>query len=172
MRDKCGVGSRSHLEDSSWLLQPTTKLSRNYMMTPRFCCGSGAPEPPVPSKPPKSTENQQCRLHLPRASRGVAPRTFLLGCDRVGHMNIRNPIWPHVITWCCPFRTKLEFPLRRAEPSYGISVVCEAGHTSETPVGSYNLPPNSHEYYMTTPRFCCGSRALEPPVPSKPPQVY
>ena len=91
----CEAGNTSESQDVSNNLPPHSHAY--YMAPPRFWYGSDTPNPPPSSNPtPQLTGSHPCRLPLPRASKGVAPRTFILCCVRVGHVNIRNQIWAHV----------------------------------------------------------------------------
>ena len=61
--------------------------------------------------------------------KGVAQWTFLLGCVRLGHRNMRNQILPQIDTRFHPVRPKGEFSPLRAETHYRESEAGEAGHT-------------------------------------------
>ena len=120
---------------------------------------------------PKLIEIQLCCLPLLRTSKGGTSVDFAT-CLCLGRSYEHlKPTLALVITCFHSLHPKWDFPLRRAEPSCGISVVCEAGHTSESQDCSYKPPPHSHAYYVTPPRFLCDSDAPEPLVPSNPPKV-
>ena len=104
------------------------------MLGHHLCFG----EVPTP-RSPRFRRNPHSRPEVDRVvypfdgrQKGVATRTFILGCVWVGHVNINNMIWAHLMTWFPPSHPKRGFPHRRALPSRGISAVSEAGHTSES----------------------------------------
>ena len=67
---------------------------------------------------------------------------FFFGCIRVVHRNIQNQVLAHVVGRFPPVYRKREFSALSAQHLCGVSVVCEAGHTWEFDVASFNLPPH------------------------------
>ena len=80
----CEAGHTSESQDVSNNLPPHSNAC--YMTSPRFWCGSDASEPPVPPTPHIRPKVNGVVYPFHGLRKGVAQRTFLLGCVRVGHL--------------------------------------------------------------------------------------